>query len=574
MSGKATMVGHAHVHAPAGGLPGGNRLRLLKLCFALCLAVVAVRLGQIAMLDTWLAGESAPVHVDYRMPRPNIVDRNGVVLATDIQIPSLYADPRKIVDVDEAVEMLTATLTDLDARDLRRKLKQDKSFTWIKRQITPEQRAQIHDLGLPAVGFRTERRRVYPMGRFAAHVLGYVDVDSRGLAGIEKYLDDQGALYTASLADPERRAAFPASLALDMRVQHALAEEIAAAIPRFKAVGGAGLVLNAETGEVLALVSLPDYNPNEPTGALEPLRLNKVTAGVFELGSVVKAVTFAMAFDTGTTDLNGRFDARYPLVVGRQTINDYRGQRRILTVPEVFTYSSNIGTARMALAVGVERHYAFLKKVGLFDRLRTEVPEAAAPLVPKRWSRVNTITAAFGHGFAVQPLQGASVIAAFLNGGRLIPPTFLRRDKEVADGLAEQIVKPETSEKMRYLFRLNALEGSAKKADVPGYRIGGKTGTAEKVVNGRYSHERRLTSFVGAFPMEAPRYVVLVMLDEPKPVEGTYGFATSGWNAVPTGGKVIERIAPILGIEPHLTSEEREKLVKAEAKQRSAAKGN
>ncbi len=558
----------------AGGLAGGNRLRLLKLCFTVCLAVVALRLAQISVIEGWINGDPPPVHADFRIPRPNIVDRNGAVLATDLAIPSLYADPRKIVDIDEAVEMLTATIPDLNPGELRRKLTQDKSFTWIKRQISPEQRAQIHDLGLPAVGFRIERRRVYPMGRFAAHVLGYVDVDSRGLAGIEKYLDDRGALYTASLADPERRAAYPASLALDMRVQHALTEEIATAIPHFKAVGGAGLVLDAQTGEVLALVSLPDYNPNQPTGALEPIRLNKVTAGVFELGSVVKAVTFAMAFDTGTTDLNGRFDARFPLVVGRQTIHDYRGQRRILSVPEIFTYSSNIGTARMALAVGVERHYAFLKKVGLFDRLRTEVPEAAQPLVPKRWSRVNTITAAFGHGFAVQPLQGAAVIAAFLNGGKLIPPTFLKRDKEVAEGLAEQIVKPETSEKLRYLFRLNAIEGSAKKADVPGYRVGGKTGTAEKVVNGRYSHERRLTSFVGAFPMEEPRYVVLVMLDEPKPVEGTYGFATSGWNAVPTGGKIIERIAPILGVEAQLTAEEREKLTKAAAKQRSASKGN
>lgn len=572
MSAKPLDALFAQPHA--GGLAGGNRLRLLRLCFTLCLLVVAVRLGQVAVLDTWLNGETETVQADFRIPRPNIVDRNGAILATDLQIPSLYADPRKIVDVDEAVEMLTATIPDLNPRELRRRLTQDKSFIWIKRQISPEQRAQIHDLGLPAVGFRTERRRVYPMGRLAAHVVGYVDVDSRGLAGIERYMDERGALYTASLADPERRAAFPASLSIDMRVQHALAEEIEAAIPRFKAIGGAGLVLDAETGEVLALVSLPDYNPNQPTGALDPVRLNKVTAGVFELGSVVKAVTFAMAFDSGTTDLNGRFDARFPLVVGRQTINDYRGQKRVLTVPEIFTYSSNIGTARMALAVGIEEHYAFLKMLGLFDRMRTEVPEAAQPLVPKRWGRVNTITAAFGHGFAVQPLQGAAVIAAFLNGGRLIPPTFLKRDKEVAEGLAEQVIKPETSQKMRYLFRLNATDGSARRADVPGYRVGGKTGTAEKVVNGRYSRERRLTSFVGAFPMEAPRYVLLVMLDEPKPVEGTHGFATSGWNAVPLGGTIIERIAPILGIEPHLTAVEREKLMKAEAKQRSAAKRN
>ncbi|MGE0211532.1 MAG: peptidoglycan D,D-transpeptidase FtsI family protein [Parvibaculaceae bacterium] len=556
------------------GLAGAGRLRLLSIGFGLCLAVIAGRLGQVTLVDGWMQREEAAPEVQYRIPRPNIVDRNGALLATDISIPSLYAEPRKIIDVDEAVEMLTATLPELDPRDLRRKLTQDKAFVWIKRQISPEQRAQVHDLGLPAIGFREERRRVYPMSRLAAHVLGYVDVDSRGLAGVEKYLDDQGALYKASLADPERRAAFPATLSVDTRIQHALTAELAEAIPHFKAIGGAGLVLDIHTGEVLALTSLPDYNPNEPKGALEPTHLNKITAGVFELGSVVKAVTFAMAFESGTIDLNSRFDARFPLIVGRQRIDDYRGQRRILTVPEIFTYSSNIGTARMALAVGVEQHYAFLKRVGLFDRLRTEVPESAAPLLPRRWSKINTITASFGHGFAVQPLQGVSVIAAFLNGGKLIPPTFLKRDPDTAASMAEQIIKPTTSEKLRYLFRLNALEGSAKKADVPGYRVGGKTGTAEKVVNGRYSKERRLTSFIGAFPMEAPHYVLLVMLDEPKPVEGTYGFATSGWNAVPTGGKIIARIAPLLGIEPKLTPEEREKLVKAEAKQRTAAKGN
>jgi cell division protein FtsI (penicillin-binding protein 3) len=234
-------------------------------------------------------------------------------------------------------------------------------------------------------------------------------------------------------------------------------------------------------------------------------------------------------------------------------------------VPEIFKYSSNIGTARMALDVGIEGHQEFLKRVGLFDRLTTEIPEAAAPLLPRRWSRISTVTAAFGHGFAVQPLQGASVVAALLNGGRLIPPTFLKRDRESAAGLAVQIVKPETSEKMRYLFRLNAVEGTAQRAEVPGYRVGGKTGTAEKVVRGRYSREQRLTSFIGAFPMEAPRYVLLVMLDEPKPIPGTHGFATSGWNAVPTAAKIIARIAPILGVEPQPTEEDRAKLAKMQA---------
>jgi cell division protein FtsI (penicillin-binding protein 3) len=276
-----------------------------------------------------------------------------------------------------------------------------------------------------------------------------------------------------------------------------------------------------------------------------------------------------MAFDYGTTNLNGRYDARTPLVIGRQRISDYHAECRVLTVPEVFKYSSNIGTAKMALEVGMERHQEFLRRVGLFDRLTTEIPESARPLLPRHWSKIATATAAFGHGFAVQPLQGISVIAGLLNNGEMVPPTFLKRGEEEGMAVAKRIVKPETSEKMRYLFRLNATEGTASKADVIGYRVGGKTGTAEKVVNGRYVHDKLLNSFIGAFPMDNPRYAIIVMLDEPKATPETYGFATSGWNCVPTAGKIITRIAPLLGIEPIFTEEDRAKLAK-QAKQAKA----
>lgn len=537
-------------------LPGKKRLRLLSLGFALCLTVVAGKLADMSLGSGWFYDPAARTVADYQTPRPDIVDRNGVLLASDISVASLYADPRKIIDVDEAVELLTATVPELDARELRRLLTQDRAFVWLKRQVSPGLQAEIHNLGIPGIGFRNETRRVYPNRRLAAHVLGFVDVDSRGLAGVEKYLDDSGALYTASLADPVQRSSFPATLSIDVRIQHAIDVELTAAIERFKAIGGAGLVLDIETGEVIALSSLPDFNPNDPTEVQLQNRINRITGGAYELGSVIKAITFAMAFDTGTTDLNGSYDARGPLVIGRSRINDYRGKNRVLTVPEIFINSSNIGTARMALDVGTERHQAFLKRVGLFDRLTTELPEAAAPILPARWSMITTATASFGHGFAVQPLQGASVVAALLNGGRLIPPTVLKRDRDTAEGLGVRVVTPETSEKMRYLFRLNAIEGTATKAEVAGYRVGGKTGTAQKVVNGRYSDDKRLTAFIGAFPMDQPRYLLMVLLDEPQPLPETYGFATSGWNAVPTAGKIIARIAPLLGIEPRFTPEE------------------
>jgi cell division protein FtsI (penicillin-binding protein 3) len=271
-------------------------------------------------------------------------------------------------------------------------------------------------------------------------------------------------------------------------------------------------------------------------------------------------VTFAMALDSGVTDLTKSYDCRTPLQAGRSQIDDYHATRRVLTVPEIFTHSSNIGSAKMALDVGIEKHQAFLRKLGLLDRLRTELPEAAEPLFPRHWGRVNTMTAAFGHGLSIQPLQLASAVAAFVNGGLLVEPTFLKREAEPSSIGARRVISEDTSRQMRYLLDLNAKEGTATKARVPGYRVGGKTGSAEKVVNGRYSGDHRLTTFVGAFPMDEPQYVVLVMLDEPQPTPETYGFATAGWNAVPMAGKVVQRIAPLLGVRPKISPEDAVKL--------------
>ncbi len=549
-------------------LKGRRRIRLVMLAFSLVFLVIA---GKLAFLSLMPRDERLPGGAEaQKMPRPDIVDRNGEVLARDIRVASLYAEPNKLIDIDEAVELLTANVPDLDARELRRKLSLDRSFIWLKRQVSPSEQQLIHDLGIPGIGFRDETLRIYPRGRLAAHVLGYVDVDSHGLAGIEKYLDGRGALYAASLADPASRSLDPVQLSIDSRIQHALADELQKAVTHYQAQAGGGVVLDVSNGEILGMVSLPDYNPNQPIEAQQKNAGNRMTGGVYELGSVIKAVTFAMALDAGVCDFNTRYDARFPLIVGHARISDFHAERRFLTVPEIFMYSSNIGTAKMALDVGLEGHQAFLRKVGLFDRMQTELPEAAAPLLPHRWSTITTVTAAFGHGFAVQPLQGAAVAAALLNGGRLMTPTFLKRDREAAEAVAVRVIKPETSRKMRDLFRLNVEKGTASKADVPGLRVGGKTGTAEKVINGRYSKNHRLNSFVGAFPMEDPRYVVLLMLDEPQAVPELMGFATAGWNVVPAGGALIARIAPLLGVEPVLTVDERDKLEKTSATAKTA----
>ena len=495
--------------------------------------------------------------------RPDIVDRNGEVLATDVKAPSLFGEPRRIIDKDEAIELLTAALPDLDTAEARTRLSSRKGFVWLKREITPKQQQDIHKLGVPGIGFLRENKRVYPTGASVAHLIGLVNIDNQGIAGMEKWLDNNGLadLHRAGFATD--RLQRPVELSIDLRVEHALRDELMKAKEKYKAKAASGLVSNVRTGEIVALVSLPDFDPNNPKEAHDPERINRLTTGVFEMGSTFKALTLAMALDSGKANLNTLYDARGALHFGKFAIHDTHPLGRSITLSEVFTFSSNVGAARIALAQGVDAHKAFLKKLGQMDRLRTELPESASPIVPKRWSELNTITISFGHGIAVAPLQAVMGINAVVNGGLLIPPTFLKRSEDEARAMAKRVLKPETSEKMRYLMRLNAEIGTAKSADVKGYYIGGKTGTSEKVVNGRYSKKQVLNSFTAIIPADNPQYQLLVMLDEPKALPETYGFITSGFNAVPTGGKVIARIGPLLGIEPRFDLPPSDRLILA-----------
>jgi cell division protein FtsI (penicillin-binding protein 3) len=528
------------------------RVGLAIIAFAIVYGIIAVRLVMFAAVSDSRVAHRVVSGDAIATARPDILDRNGEVLATDVRVPSLYAEPRRLIDVDEAVELLTADLPDLDATELRERLSSRRGFVWLKRDITSEQQREIYHQGLPGIGFLNENKRDYPNGAEVSHLLGHVNIDNQGIAGIEKWLDNQGlaALHMAGLATD--RLQTPVQLAVDLRVQHALRDELVKARDKFKAIASAGIVLNVRTGEIVAMVSEPDYDPNNPHQALDPTRINRLTTGVYEMGSTFKAFTVAMALDSGKVTLKSSFDAHNPLHYGKFDIHDFEPMQRSLTVPEIFTYSSNIGAARIAMSMGVDAHKAFLRKMGQLDRLRTELPESAEPIVPKRWSELNTITIAFGHGLSVAPLQAVMGIAALMNGGTLIPPTFMKRTEAEAQALGKRVIKPETSATMRYLMRLNVEKGTASKADVAGYYIGGKTGTADKVVFGRYSKTRVLTDFMAVIPADQPRYVLLIMLDEPKALPETHGFTTSGWNAVPTGGAVVARIAPLLGIEPRL----------------------
>jgi cell division protein FtsI (penicillin-binding protein 3) len=527
------------------------RMILIALMFGGLFLVLAGRIAQLQIKgdDNTTIGKIAQPAIS--TARPTIVDRHGSMMATDVKMISVFADPRKVIDKDEAAELINAVFPELDGGELRDKLGKKNGFVWIKREITPKQQADVHRLGIPGLGFLPENKRVYPNGNVGAHVLGFANIDNIGIAGIEKFIDGQGLndLRGAGLAlNPADIK--PIELALDLRVTHAVREEMKAAVAKYKAQAGAALVLDVDTGEIVTHVSLPDYDPNSPSDALKPENINRLQVGVYEMGSTFKAITTAMALDSGKIKLTSVLDARQPLRFGRFKIGDYHGKGRPLSVPEVFIYSSNIGTARMALAVGVEGHKAFLKKMGQLDRMRTELPESSEPIKPARWGELNTMTISFGHGLAVAPLQAAVATAALINGGRMMPPTYLKRSREEADKLATQVIKPETSQMMRYVMRLNAEKGTATKADIAGYYVGGKTGTSEKVIGGRYSKDRLFTTFMAMMPSDKPRYLILTTLDEPRGLPETHGYATSGWNAAPVTGRIIERIAPMLDIDP------------------------
>ncbi|HEY5279882.1 MAG TPA: penicillin-binding protein 2 [Pseudolabrys sp.] len=539
------------------------RLGLAIVLFAGVYCVIAAKLVMFAYMGEGHGGRRSIAQDAVATARPDILDRDGEMLATDVKSPSLFAEPRKLIDVDEAVELLTATLPDLDAKEVRERLSSKRGFVWLKREITPKQQQEVHHLGIPGIGFLTENKRVYPNGPIVSHEIGLVNIDNQGIAGIEKWLDGQGlaALHMAGLASD--RLMRPVDLAVDLRVQFAMRDELVKAREKFKAKAAAGLILNVNTGEVVSMVSEPDFDPNNPKEANDPTRINRLTTGVYEMGSTFKILTLAMALDSGKATMNSLWDARVPLRYGHFTIHDYEPMHRFISLPEVFTYSSNIGAARIALACGVDAHKAFLRKMGQLDRLRTELPESAEPIVPKHWGELNTVTIAFGHGLSVAPLQAVMAVAATVNGGLLIPPTFLKRSREDALKLAKQVLKPETSTEMRYLLRLNAEKGTATKANVPGYYIGGKTGTAEKVVNGRYSKHKLLTDFMAVMPADKPQYLLLIMLDEPQSLPETHGFATAGWNAAPTAAKVIARVAPLLDIEPRFDLPKADQLILA-----------
>jgi len=521
---------------------GRNRLMVTGVLFALAFAVIGGRVVELTLINSDIS-ERPPrlANTDQKLNvRADITDRNGILLATSLPTAALYANPQHVLDADEAVEKLNQVLPGLKVEKVRKQLGSDKTFVWLHRNLTPKLQFAVNALGIPGLYFQQTERRVYPHGPLVSHVMGMTNIDGKGLSGVEGYFNSQ-------LKGQQE----PLQLSLDIRIQAIMRTELSLSMEKFSAIGAAGMVLDVKTGEVISMVSLPDFNPNNPVSAAGIAGFNRATKGVYEMGSTFKLFTAAMALDSGRVRLKDRYDATKPIRISRFTISDYHAKNKWMTVPEVIVHSSNIGSAKMALDLGTPAQKQYLKNLGMLTPAGIELPEVGSPLTPDRWREINTMTISYGHGIAVSPLQLTTGVAALVNGGQLRSATLVKWEGDQSPP-GVRVISSKTSQIMRRLMRLVVRHGTGKNADVEGYFVGGKTGTADKpgVTRKGYGGRRIISSFVSAFPMTSPRYVVLALLDEPKGIPETHGYATGGWVAAPIVKNVVRQIAPMVGIEP------------------------
>jgi cell division protein FtsI (penicillin-binding protein 3) len=536
-----------------------TRLVLAAGGFGVLFGGVALGLADAMVLDPAAprrlhAMEQATRPQEHQPQRGVITDRNGEILAVSLPVTALFANPREIEDPAAVARRLVTVLPQLDIERVTARLSGERQFAYIARSLTPREQQAVNSLGIPGLYFEQSERRAYPQGRSAAHLLGGVDVDGNGIAGVERRFDQR-------LRNHQGEAL---RLAIDVRVQLALRDAVQRAIAEFNGIGGAGILMEVHSGEVLGMVSLPDFDLSDPVrrdelnvrreeAGYNP-RFNRATVGVYEPGSTFKLFTAAAALDYGVMNIWNGFDASRPIRYGRFTINDFRGKNRWLALPEIMAYSSNLASAHMAVAIGTQRHREFMVRLGMGSRLGIELPETAVPLIPRQqdWREINTMTIGFGHGISVTPLHVVTGVSALVNGGILRQPTLVARAPgEAAEG--QRVLSERTSDTMRRLMRVVVTSGSGRSAEVPGYFVGGKTGTAQKTgPRGGYLENKRIAAFVGAFPMQAPRYAIYVMVDEPKPNARSHGYATAGWVAAPAAGMVIRSVAPILGMVPEI----------------------
>ena len=491
---------------------------------------------------------------DYALIAPNaradLVDRNGQILAMDLVHYGVYVDPHEVSDGKGTETALMSLLPGIVPARLEKTLAGDRR-EFVVGGLTPEMRARVHDLALPGVGFEEESARAYPLGATASHLIGFAGKDGQGLAGAEKALD--GDIRGAA-------GKGPVALSIDLRVQGALQDELDAAATKFGAIGGVGLVVNVRTGEILGMSSYPAFDPNAAGTADPAAMVNHVAATDYEPGSVFKVFTLAMGIDSGVANVNTMLDARTPLALGGQTIHDYDKDNAMLPLWEVFTHSSNIGSARLGLMCGAGRMDHYFRSFGLFAAAPSELAESTRPIINTRLSENVVASMSFGHAISVTPLAIATGMSAILNGGVYRPLTIRRLEPGQTPAAGRRVIQANTSRTMLNLMRLNVTNGTGGKANIAGYRVGGKTGSAEKAIGGHYERKKLVSSFAAIFPTDGPldadRYFVLIMLDQPNATADTFGFATGGWTAAPAAGRVIERIAPLLGVQRVVLPEE------------------
>ena len=513
-----------------------NRLRLALVCFVLIFTGLAGRLVQLTVLENqpaWQAGAQK----QQRMLRPTILDRNGIVLATQISTVTLGADVAMIDDGPEMAARLKEILPDLNQPRAARLLSGKHRYVDLKSGLTPAQKQATLAFGDPALKLTRASSRVYPTGHVMAHSVGFTSSDMRGLAGLELYLD-------RLMEDEGFEGVLESSL--DVRVQHNVRDVLQEAMLKHQAKAVGAIVVDVHSGEIISLVSLPDFDANDPMAQGRKPHFNTITSGVYELGSIFKVFTAAMALDTGLVGEDEVFDAREPIKIGRKTFDDDHGQERVLSMDEVIIHSSNIGAVQMAMRVPADVHYEFIGKLGFLNSVPFELPESAEPLIPARWTDIERATSSFGYSFSVSPLAAVMAGAAMVNGGVLYEPSL----RKVGLPVGERIIAAETSRSVRRMMRSVVTHGTGRQANVPGYQILGKTGTAEKHTVGGYNKEALVTSFLGAFPARAPRYAMLVMFDEPQGHAETYGHSQAGWNAAPAAGEIVRRTASLLGVLP------------------------
>ena len=519
---------------------GRNRLAFASGVFLLLFATVAGRLMEVSFnSDVERVARTPPSAELPKTMRADITDRNGILLATNLPTVDLYADARIVREPEQVAQDLKAIIPEIDLARTIERLKSGQGFVYLHRHLTPAQQFAVNRLGVPALGFEDGESRVYPQGGLFAHVVGKTDIDNRGISGVEKRFNDR------------LKAGQPVRLSMDLRVQTAVKGVLQEAMSTFKADGAAAVVQDVRTGEVISLVSLPDFDPNRTETMTDDAMFNRATLGVYEMGSVFKVFNTAIALESGKVRVTDRYDTS-PVKIAKYTIHDLHSLKGPASVPEILIHSSNIGSARMAMEFGGEIQKEYLDRFGLTRPSDLELPEVGSPQVPPApWAQITVATVAFGHGMAVSPLQVATATSAVVNGGIFHPATLLAHtpDQPVP---GVRTISEHTSQMMRRLMRMVVTEGSGKKADVAGYRVAGKTGTAEKVINGRYSHTAVLSSFLATFPADNPRYTLIVTLDNPKGLPSTYNFTTAGWNATPTAGKVVAAIAPMLEVSPNV----------------------